>query len=388
MSRQLDAALVARRPEAFFGCSIFDEAVPTPFVYVDLDRLEGNIAAMALGAARAGVGLRPHAKSHKTLEIARRQLESGAVGLTVAKLGEASGFIEAGLHTSFLIAQPFVGAAKVRWALELAAECELLASVDDLRLAEQLGADARSAGGVLEVVVIVDATEYGRFGFPLGEARPAISAIAELPGLHFRGIESYPGNVYGAHDPVEAEAITRMDAEGLSQLADDLAQDGLQCDVVSTGNTPASLRLFASGVPHGITELRPGNYVFSDREQITLGSGTPEGTSLSVVTSVVSAPVAGRGVVDAGLKTFSGATLDVGGGWGGIGNRAGATLDDLWEECGRVRVGPGEALVPGERLVITPNHACEVSNLAEVMFVGRENRIDEAWLPINRGKVW
>ena len=388
MSRQLDTALVARHPDPFFGHSIFDEAVPTPFVYVDLDNLERNIAAMAAGAAAAGVGLRPHAKSHKTVEIARRQLEAGALGLTVAKLGEAGCFIEAGLLTSFLIAQPFVGAPKVRWALELGAQCELLASVDDLRLAERLGADARSAGGVLDVVVIVDATEYGRFGFPIGEARAAISSIAEIAGLRFRGIESYPGNLYGTFDPVAAEAISRMDAEGLSQLAADLAQDGLPCDVVSTGNTPGSLRLFASGVPSAITELRPGNYVYSDREQIELGSGTPEGTALSIVTSVVSAPVRGRGVVDAGLKTFSGATLEVAGDWGGIRNRPGATLDGLWEECGRVQVRPGDELVPGERLVVTPNHACEVSNLAEVLLVGRDDRIEEAWVPITRGKVW
>lgn len=388
MSRQAAATLTADNPSAFLGRSIFDQDVPTPFVYIDLDVLERNIAAMAMGAREAGVSVRPHAKAHKTLEIARRQLEAGAIGLTVAKLSEAAVFIGAGVQTSYLIAQPFVGASKVRWALELAERCELLASVDDIRLAEQLGADASAVGGVLDVILIVDATQYGRFGVPVESARPVAVAVAAIEGLRLRGIESYPGNLYEISDDGEAESVTRKDADGLSALAADLERDGLPCDVVSTGNTPAALRLFASGLPPGITELRPGNYVFRDREQIALGSGQADETALSVVTSVVSAPVAGRGVVDAGLKTLSGATLHSGDGYGGITNRAGVSLDGLWEECGRVRVGDGETLTPGERFLVTPNHACEVPNLAEMLLVGRNNRIDEAWRPVARGKVW
>jgi D-serine deaminase-like pyridoxal phosphate-dependent protein len=388
MSRQAAASLTAESPGAFLGRSIFDPDVPTPFVYIDLDVLERNIAVMAGGARQAGIGVRPHAKAHKTLEIARRQLEAGAIGLTVAKLSEAAVFIDAGVETSYLIAQPFVGASKVRWALELAERCELLLSVDDLRLAEQLGAQACAVGGALDVVLVVDATEYGRFGVPLDLARPVAGAVAAIPGLQLRGIESYPGNLYSIFDADDAERVTYQDADGLSGLAADLEHDGLPCDVVSTGNTPASQRLFASGLPPGITEVRPGNYVFRDREQMALGSAHAEETALSVVTSVVSAPVEGRGVVDAGLKTLSGAALDPDDGFGGITNRTGVSLDGLWEECGRVRVGAGEALVPGERLRVTPNHACEVPNLAEILFVGRENRIDEAWRPVARGKVW
>ena len=128
--------------------------------------------------------------------------------------------------------------------------------------------------------------------------------------------------------------------------------------------------------------------MFRDREQIMLRLGAGRRTALSVVTSVVSAPVAGRGVVDAGLKTLSGATLHFGDSFGGVTNRGGVLLDGLWEECGRVRVDDGETLTPGERLLVTPNHACEVPNLAEMLFAGRDSRIDEAWRPVARGKVW
>jgi D-serine deaminase-like pyridoxal phosphate-dependent protein len=386
MSRQL-----AMTPEAasdFVGLSIFDEVVPTPFVYIDLDLLERNIAAMAAGAERAGVGLRPHAKAHKTVEIAKRQLAAGAIGLTTAKLSEADAFIRAGVDTSYLVVQPFVGAAKVRWALDLRERCDVIVGVDDLRLAERLGADAVAAGGVLDVVLLVDATSYQRFGVAMADAPRAAAAVAAVSGLRLRGIASYPGNLYGTINVAESDRVARADVEGMSQLRDTLEAAGLPCDVVSTGNTPAAKRLFSAPLPRGITEFRPGNYVFSDREQIMLGTGDRGGTALSVVASVVSAPVPGRGVIDAGLKTLSGATLDFGVDWGEVVNRKGASFDGLWEECGRVRVPGGDSLTPGERLRVTPNHACEVPNLAEVLFAGRDQQITEAWTPIARGKVW
>jgi D-serine deaminase-like pyridoxal phosphate-dependent protein len=367
------------------GYSIFDDAVPTPFAFVDLDVLERNIAAMAEAARQAGVGLRPHVKTHKTVEIAQRQLAAGAIGLTVAKLGEASAFVEAGVRTSFMIAQPFVGADKLRSYLRLLESCEVLVCLDDLELAAQFGAQAAAEGSAVHAVLIVDAIGYERFGVPPERALDAAGSLAALPGVRFRGVRSYPGRLYEPLGPHAARELAVRDAATLAEVAGALAQAGLACDVVSTGNTPAARRLFDAGIPDGITELRPGNYVFTDRMQVSLGSTEPDRTALRVVTSVVSAPAAGRAVVDAGFKTLSATRVDGDAQYGEVMNRSGVTVEALWEECGRVR---GSGLRTGDRLVVMPNHACEVPNLAEVVYFGRDGGIEGEWRPVARGKVW
>jgi D-serine deaminase-like pyridoxal phosphate-dependent protein len=384
----MSAALRQVDLDALTGCSIFDEAVPTPFVYVDVDVMRANIARMAAVTERAGVGLRPHAKTHKTAEIAKLQLDAGAIGLTVAKLDEAAALIAAGVETSFMIAQPFAGRDKLRRCLELGAGRDILVCVDDVELAAALGAEAVAAGAEVDLVLIVDASEYDRFGVPLSEGEPTAQRIAELPGVRFRGIRSYPGVLYGISDDERATELAVADAQALAALAARLEERGLACDVVSTGNTPGTERLCAAGVPPGITELRPGNYVFADRMQIELGSVEPSATALHVVTTVVSASHdESRAIVDAGLKTLSGTQLDDPPGYGVIKDRPEVTLESLWEECGRVRVD-GERLNVGDRLVVLPNHACELPNLAGVVLHGRDGRIDGAWIPVARGSVW
>jgi Predicted amino acid aldolase or racemase len=108
-----------RDAERFVGRSIFDEGVPTPFVFIDIAILQRNIAHMQALAQTAGVKLRPHIKTHKIAAIAKMQMQAGAFGLTVAKLGEAQALLDAGIQTSFMVAQPFVGTEKVRWALRM-----------------------------------------------------------------------------------------------------------------------------------------------------------------------------------------------------------------------------------------------------------------------------
>lgn len=131
--------MTARDAERWVGRSLFDDAVPTPFLFVDRTILERNIAHMQALANAFSVGLRPHTKTHKIAAIAKMQLQAGACGLTVAKLGEAQALIDAGIRTSFMVAQPFVGAEKVRWALRLAEQNELLVCLDSLELAASLG---------------------------------------------------------------------------------------------------------------------------------------------------------------------------------------------------------------------------------------------------------
>jgi D-serine deaminase-like pyridoxal phosphate-dependent protein len=174
--------------ERFVGISIFDESVPTPFVFVDLAILQRNIVHMQALAQTAGVKLRPHIKTHKIAAIAKMQLQAGACGLTVAKLGEAQAMLNANIQTSFMVAQPFVGTEKVRWALQMAENCELLVCLDSPELAEEMGEVAARDGKTLDIVLIVD-TEYKRFGV---DWRPSATGCRTHSPTERRSVSRHP----------------------------------------------------------------------------------------------------------------------------------------------------------------------------------------------------
>ncbi len=378
--------MTARDAERWVGHSIFDESVPTPFVFIDRVIMERNIAHMQSLAKEAGVGLRPHIKTHKIAAIAKMQLQAGANGLTVAKLGEAQAFVDAGIQTSFMVAQPFVGAEKVRWALGLAEQNEVLICLDSVDLAAALGEFTAALGKALDIVLIVD-LGYQRFGVDWRDAPQVAEKIAKLKGVRFRGIRSHDGRTYRMPTLPERQQVAREEAERMAETADHIRRRGIPCELVSIGSTPGAYFVLKNGWTDGITELRPGNYVFHDRMQINLGVARPEDCSLRAVATIVSTPRKGEALMDAGLKTLTG-TIDLfSEGHGLVLNLAGVTVEKLWEECGSVRY-EGEPLHIGERLVIVPNHACEITNLAEIVFHGTGDRIDGFWVAEAKGKVW
>lgn len=378
--------MTVREVERWIGRSVFDEAVPTPFVFIDRAILERNIANMAGLAKANGVGLRPHTKTHKIAAIAKTQLQAGATGLTVAKLGEAQAFISAGIHASYMVAQPFFGAEKTRWLMQLAETNELLACVDSVELAEAMGCVAAQQVKTIDTVLIVD-TDYGRFGVNWRNAAKFAEQIAKLNGVRFRGIRSHDGRTYRAPTSEERKQAAYEEASWMAEVAEQIRQKGIPCELVSIGSTPAAYWVLQNRWTNGITEIRPGNYVFHDRMQISLGVAKPDDCALRIVASIVSIPEQGRALIDAGLKTLSGTLDRLSEGYGLVLNRPDAQLERLWEECGLVRYD-GEPLSIGERLFIVPNHACEITNLAEVVFYGTNECIEGFWTAEARGKVW
>lgn len=397
-----------RDVEKLVGCSVFDENVPTPFAFVDLEVLQRNIAHMQALAQTANVKLRPHIKTHKIAAIAKMQLQAGACGLTVAKLGEAQAFIDAGIQTSYMVAQPFVGAEKVQWALRVAEICEMFICLDSVELATMMGEIAAREGKNFDIVLIVD-TEYKRFGVDWRQAPKVAEQIARLKGVRFRGIRSHDGRTYRMPTVEGRMLAAKEEAERMAEVAEQIRQLGVDCDLVSIGSTPGAYFVLQNGWTEGITELRPGNYVFHDRMQISLGVARPEDCALRIIASVVSTPREGEALVDAGLKTLTGTLDRFSEGYGlvvatsegksfGVPKNFGwagtqpselpqMTIERLWEECGLVRY-EGKPLHIGDRLVIVPNHACEITNLAEVVFYGTNDRIEGFWVAEARGKVW
>lgn len=351
---------------------------PTPALVVDLDVLERNVQRMARTAAEGGFALRPHAKTHKCPQIAERQLAAGAVGLTVATIGEAEVFAAAGARDLFIAYPLWLDEAKRARVADLAAAVRLSVGVDSAENAARLvGTDTRA-------VIEIDSGHH-RTGVRPSDAGALASAVGAL-GLEVDGVFTFPGHG-AAHDPAAAPALVRLQAaqdqeKALAEAADSLRAAGIEPAVVSGGSTPtAGLR--EDGV---INELRPGVYVFNDAMQVAIGSCAAADAALSAVATVVSVPAPDRFVLDAGSKTLG---ADVNGwvtGYGLVPGYPGAVITQLSEHHAVVQLAAG-ARPPrnGERIAVVPNHVCNAVNLADELFVVHDGRLVDRWPVAARG---
>jgi D-serine deaminase-like pyridoxal phosphate-dependent protein len=333
----------------------------TPLAVVDEAAMERNLERMALLAAAAGVRLRPHAKTHKSPFVAQRQLAHGAVGLTAATMNEAEVFATAGVR-DLLIAYPPVGEARLRRLAVLAGRVERLAvSLDDVGV-------ARTLPEGVEVMWEVD-TGLGRLGTQPGP--PTVEAVMGLVHAvgsdRFRGLLAHAGHAYLAGDAAGRSGIARAEWEGLVVTTSALQARGVTVREISVGSTPTAEFIGETG---GVSEMRPGTYVYGDANQVTLGSMEIGDCALAVVATVVLTPATGRVIVDAGSKALS-ADLRVPGLEGhGLVMGHDVTVARLNEEHG-ILTGPDAGrLRIGDRILILPAHVCTTVNLhPEVLMV-------------------
>lgn len=362
------------------------DSVDTPALLVDESRLDHNVAAMARLCRQHGKTLRPHIKTHKTLEIARRQRGNGAVGLTVAKLGEAEVYAAAGFD-DLLVCYPVVGPLKLARLAALARSVTVSTVVDNADAARDLSKSMTDAGVNLDVLIKLDVGMH-RVGVAPGEVEQLATAIAEMTGLRLRGVCIHEGSVYGEADPARRRAVGRDQVQRLVATAQRLRDLGLAIDVVSCGSTPSLADVIDID---GLTEVRPGNYVFYDAMQVALGVIEAERCALTVLTTVVSRGGADHAVIDAGAKTLS---LDRGAhglgllpDYGRIIGRDDVRLASLSEEHGWLRLGEQASLSVGERLRVLPNHACAVVSNFDTMTVVRDGEPVGEWDIAARGQV-
>jgi D-serine deaminase-like pyridoxal phosphate-dependent protein len=279
--------------------------LPTPALVVDLDALDANIARMAARAKAAGVVLRPHAKTHKSTFIARRQIAAGAVGVCCAKVGEAEALQEAGIH-GILVTSPIASAEIAeRCAVLAAQDPDFAAAVDHPVGVDALQAAAAARGATIQLVIDVD-VGMGRTGVADTAAGRALGQrIAAQPNLRLKGIQGYGGawqHVVGAEKRLEA---ARLGLARLTELAETLRADGHPCPLITGGGTGT----FEADTDLGVlTERQPGSYVFMDNQYVDALGDDPDGafqTSLFVQAQVVSANARRWVTVDAGLKAFA-----------------------------------------------------------------------------------
>jgi D-serine deaminase-like pyridoxal phosphate-dependent protein len=348
----------------------------TPVLLLDLDRLNANIERMAALARAHGVALRPHVKTHKSIAIARMQMAAGAVGLTAAKLDEAEVFANAGFDDLF-VAYELVTAAKLERAIALAGRVRLAFGVDSPEGIDLAAAAAREARTTLSMRIEID-SGLRRCGVSAEEAAALAHRIAGRAELELEGVFTHAGHAYAAESPGELDRIGQEEAQSVVRAAELIGS----ARVVSVGNTPTVARSIAQP---GVTEARPGNYVFYDRMQVSLGAAGPDDCALTVAATVISRPEPGRAVLDAGAKTLG---LDRGAhgssslpDYGSLVGTDGA-LVRLSEEHGVLELPPSSGLRVGEAVQILPNHACAVTNLADGYAVVRADRVVD-WWPID-----
>jgi D-serine deaminase-like pyridoxal phosphate-dependent protein len=354
----------------------------TPCLIVDLDRLECNISRMADLVAAAGVALRPHAKTHKLIQVAERQLAAGCRGLTVAKLGEAELFARHGVRDLF-IAFPLWGTRKWERLCRLAAETDVRVAIDSYEVAAGIAGAAAAQGLSIPLRIEVD-TGFGRCGVQTGsQARSLAERVSRLRGVHLVGVMSFAGQTYTVA-PERIRDAAASDAQRLTEVADTLRAAGFDMSEISVGSTPSASHV---GELHGITEIRPGTYVFSDRDQVALGWGTLEDCALTALATVVSRPTPARAVIDAGTKTLSSDPASHADAWGAFPAHPTWELASLNEEHGIVELPAGDSPSIGTTVEIIPNHACGALNMHDWVAVARDGAVEDWWRVEGRGLV-
>lgn len=342
---------------------------------VERARVERNVERMQAAASARGLHLRPHAKTHKSVRFAELQIDRGAAGICCAKLGEAEVFAAAGIE-DIRIPYPLnpVNAPRV---LALLDRTRLSFIVDHADVAQGWSAAMQAAGRDVDILIKVD-VGFHRCGInpDAADAVEFVANVASLPGLRFRGFLSHAGHAYGAMSDQEAAAIARAEAETLTGLAGRVRAIGVPVEEISVGATPTAR---FSVDQDGITELRPGNYIYYDRTQVALGAASWEDCALTVLARVVTTHAPDRIIFDSGSKTLTndlarGATNPTG--FGAVLRAVDSdepdeslAIERLSEEHATVRATSPSALKPGDMVRIVPNHSCVVSNLVDYVWL-------------------
>ena len=355
------------------GMSKWD--LDTPVLVLDIEALEANIARMAAFLAGQRARLRPHAKTHKCTQVARRQLEAGAIGATCAKLGEAEAL--AAVAPDVLIANQIVGAIKIERLVQLRRRCDVMVAVDSAENVRQLSAAAKAAGLTLRALVEVE-VGMGRCGVQSPEAALALARqVAASPGLRFAGVMGYEGHAVMMPDPEQRRATAGKAMGVLTQAAAYLEQNGLPVGIVSGGGT-GTYNL--TGTFPGVTEIQAGSYATMDARYLTIA---PEfRPALTLLATVISLPVPGRAITDAGMKVI---TPEFG--MPPVLRPEGLRTLKLSEEHGTLE-GEGTAgLSLAQKVELIPSHGCTTINLHDCYYVAQGERIVDVWPIEGRGKA-
>ncbi len=356
----------------------------TPALVVDLDAFERNVARMVEHANKAGIGLRPHAKTHKSVAIAKLQIAAGANGICCAKLGEAEALAAGGIE-SILLTSPVVSDGGIARVMALnAAMRELMVVCDNAAVAAWLDAAAQASGRKLKVLVDID-PGMGRTGIRAAGAPALVAQVAAAGGLEYCGLQCYAGNVQHMESPNERRAASLTAMTELGALRDTLAKSGLAPKILSGGGTGTFDIDPDAGV---LTELQVGSYIFMDKQYNEVwekpGGRVPFEVSLMVQSTVISANRAGLATTDAGFKAFA---TDAGPPLLCAGAPDGAAYFFFGDEQGGISYPRGgKQLQPGDVVRCVVPHCDPTVNLYDRYHVVRGDTLVALWPIEARGR--
>jgi len=338
------------------------DELPTPALVIDLPVVERNLARMADYCRAHKLALRPHGKTHKSIRLGRMQIERGAIGLTVAKAGEAE--VMAEVTNDLLVAYPTVDSARAARLAELAKRVDVRVAIDSAISADALDAAAAAHSSTIGILVDLD-VGYHRTGVQSIESLVALARhVSTRKNLRFDGLMCYPGHVVSRASE-QTGALTAI-AKTLHEAIAALKKSGIECRSVSGGSTPTG---FNSHLVPQLTEIRPGTYIFNDWNTASGAWCAPDDCAARVLCTVVSDAVPGKVVIDAGSKTLTSDRLMTdpqNGGFGRLIDYDAARVVRLSEEHGEIDV-TACATRPklGERIWLIPNHICPCVNLQD-----------------------
>lgn len=359
----------------------------TPVVVIDKNKLFKNINKMSEVAKKNDVNLRPHIKTHKLPHIALEQLKAGAIGITAAKITEAEVMADHGVNDIF-IAYPLVSEQKIQKAIELSKRVRLILGVDSLYGAKKISELAKQKNVTIEVRLEVD-LGLKRTGIPYDEVLQIAKEVSAFENLNVSGIYTFRGPVLDGNPTLDFDAAGLDEGKKMVTLANQLREAGISIRDVSVGSTSTSSS--AATVP-GITEIRPGTYVFYDAMQEKYGCCTEEECAAVVRVTVISRPTKDRAIIDGGSKTFA---TDVQPnqppiylkGFGKVVGHPNITFERVTEEHGMLHIEGDSSIEVGDTLDIIPNHICTTINLHNHVFIKDAEGQYNQFTVLARGKL-
>ena len=354
----------------------------TPALLVDLDIMERNLTRAAEYAAAHGLALRPHVKTHKSPRVAARQLELGAIGLTCATPFEAG--VMSAVASDILVAYPPVGAARATRLAALPAHVNLLVALDSMAAIHAMSRAAVAHHRTVGVYVELDLGMH-RVGVAGVEDAIALArAVRDTPSLDFTGIAFYPGHVREAVDDQDAKLAALGDT--LTAALRQFEREGLSPRVVSGGSTPT---LWRTHEIRGVTEMRPGTYVYNDRTTAAIGACAWDDCALTVLATVISTAVPGQAVIDAGTKALGREPVRgvEGEGFGQLLEHPEVIVERMSEEHGVLDISRSHWRPHvGETVRVVPNHVCIVVHLSDIVYGMRGGVLETSWPVSARGR--
>lgn len=349
----------------------------TPFIAVDLEILQANISRAAESARQRGYALRPHVKTHKIIEIARMQHAAGVLGITVATIGEAEIFVDAGFTDVFIAYPVWLTPRKAQRLDSLLDRATIRMGIDSVESGQQIKELLGGRAPLIEFMIEVDCGHH-RSGIAPEGVTELVSGLLEL-GLTISGAFTFPGHSYG---PGALSPAAQDEARALEQAKSHLEAAGL-CEnlILSGGSTPS----LASADVHVITEQRPGVYVFNDAQQLELGSCDWDHVALTVRATVVSIR-GNRVIVDAGGKALAADRAGYATGYGRVLGNPEARIVALSEHHATIEFPKGQVPTRGDVLSVIPNHVCNTVNLADQVYVFDRGELVDTWKVAARGR--